>query len=388
MNPRLDKKFPSVSLIERTALRRMPRFLADYFRCGMGNGEGVRRNRSELEQVQMVPMYSNDASAPSTAMTLLDQPYSAPFGVAPVGLGGLAWPGAPQALASAAAAHEIAFVSATFSFASLERLRLLGGQYTWFQLYRPNQAKIEMDLLKRTADAGYTTLVVTVDVPAKSRRDHDIHNGFSLPPRLSLRNIMDLLATPAWTTAIASETLRNGFPNFENFVRYLPPGTNRQQGAAYQSAIILGHITSEVFANLRQAWPHRLIAKGILDPEDAKRYQNLGADALVVSNHGGRQLAAAPSAARMLPAIRNSVGPDFPLIADGGVRTGLDICRMLALGADFVLLGRAFYYALAAMGPVGADHIMHLLKDELTCTMAQLGCARIEDLPSRILTQS
>ena len=386
MRPDLDQRFPSIPDMERTALRRLPRFMGQYIEYGMGRGDGVRRNSDDLRDITLLPSYSCEVGEIVTETSFLGQNYAVPFGVAPVGLGGLAWPGAPETLAAAARLHRLPFTGATYSFAGLEELAQLAGEFGWFQLYRPSQPDIEADMLKRALDSGYKTLIVTVDVPGPVRRIQDIRNGFSLPPRFNLDTIVQLLTHPRWSLAVGLETLRNGFPHFANVARYMPKdsGSGSVHELHFTSNLTVGHISTAVFEGLRKAWPHNLIAKGVLDPKDACRYRELGADAIVVSNHGGRQLEAAPSSARMLPIIRDALGKDFPLLVDGGVRSGLDVCRMLALGADFVLLGRPFYYAMAAMGLVGAEHVMELLKQELVCTMDQLGCSEIDQLTSRL----
>jgi L-lactate dehydrogenase (cytochrome) len=303
-----------------------------------------------------MPRYLVDADKVDFATTLFGQRYDAPFGVAPVGMGGVAWPGAADILATAANRHNLPFAAATFTTSSLESLH--------------SQAQ------------GYDVLIVTVDVPSPMRRDHDIRNGFSVPPRFSLRTGFELASCPAWSLAMA----RSGFPVFENIVPYMPAGLGTGAAMAFIADSVTGHITPEIVVELRARWPGTMVLKGILDPDEAMQCRDLGVDGIIISNHGGRQLEAAPTASQMLPLIRTAVGPDYPLIADGGVRTGLDICRMLALGADFVLMGRPFYYAVAAMGAKGADHIMQLFKAELRCTMGQLGCATLPELRDRLMS--
>ncbi|MBS35375.1 MAG: alpha-hydroxy-acid oxidizing enzyme [Thiotrichales bacterium] len=383
IDPELDRRFPSVAYLERRALRRMPRFMADYVRCGMGRGGCVRRNRDDLDKVELMPRYSRSVPEVDTRIELCGLHFAAPFGVAPVGLGSLAWPRAPAALAAAARRHQLPFVGSTVALAGLEALREQGGESAWLGLYRPNVPQVEEDLLQRAQDAGYETMVVTVDVPANTRRDHDIHNSFALPPALTLRTVLDLMAHPSWSFAVGRETVRSGFPRFDSLERYLTDVTTAAR-LRQMSGLIKGYVDVDAVARLRQLWPGRLLVKGVLDVDDALRYRDAGADGIVVSNHGGRQFEAAPSAASVLPDIRTAVGDDYPLLADGGVRSGLDICRMLALGANFVLLGRPFYYAVAALGAVGADHVMSVLKAELYCTLGQLGCASVTELAERV----
>lgn len=382
----LERRFPSVADLEKVARRRLPKFLAQYLRYGMGKGDAVKRNRKDLDAIRLCPRYVTDPGLVSTETEILGCSYSMPYGVAPVGVGGLVWPRAPEALAAAAKTHRMPFVAGTFTFASLETIHSIAGDFAWFQLYTLNQTEFQEDILRRALAAGYSNLVVTVDVPARTRRDHDIRNGFSMPPRIfDLGQLWHMLRAPAWTWAFAIKALRSGFPEFENLKPYCPTHLSKREALGFQSEMISGSMTPQAFKVLRDRWPKQLVVKGILDPRDAACYRDLGADAIVVSNHGGRQLEAAPSAVSALPAIRREVGEDFPLMADGGVRTGQDICRMIAAGADFVLLGRAFYLATAAIGLDGADYVTALLKDELYCTMAQLGCCDVHELRGRLV---
>ncbi|MGI9407813.1 MAG: alpha-hydroxy acid oxidase [Hyphomicrobiaceae bacterium] len=381
VDPDLDRRFPAVLDIERAASRRMPKFVRDYVACGMGRGGGLQRNRDALDSVRLLPRYLVDADKVDTATTLLGKDYAAPFGVAPVGLGGIAWSRSTETIAAAAREHRIPFAAATFALASLETLRKNAGDYGWFQLYRPNIADIEEDILHRAETVGYDTLIVTVDVPAPMRRDHDIRNGFSLPLQFGLRTAAGIAACPAWAIGM----LRSGFPTFETLARYVPDGMSNNQALDFMTDLTANHTTPKMLEKLRARWPGKLIVKGILDADEAVLCRDIGLDAVIVSNHGGRQLEAAPSPVDVLPEIRATVGGTFPLIADGGVRTGTDIARMLAKGADFVLAGRPFYWSVAAMGQRGADHNMRILKSELECVMGQLGCRTVAEIPDRLI---
>ena len=384
MDAKLDRCFPSLAHIEKQALRRLPKFIADYIYCGMGNGAAVKRNREALDALQLLPRYSSDPGGVDSGVDFLGRHWLAPFGIAPVGLGSFAWPRAAECLAQQARLSNIPFCVSSFALASLEDLGTIAGESAWFQLYRPNRAEIESDLVERAIDAGFQTLMVTVDIPAAMRRSHDIHNGFSIPPRFDWTTLWQVLSHPAWSLALAGQCLKQGFPDFASLSPYVPEGLDPVQSMQFKSDLTLGNIDQVAMTRLRRLWPGKLIVKGVLDPEDALRYRDWGADAILVSNHGGRQLEAAPSALQQLPAMRAALGDDYPLLADGGVRSGIDICRMLASGADFVLLGRPFYYAIAAMGAPGAAHIIALLNAELSCAMAQLGCARVIDLRERL----
>jgi L-lactate dehydrogenase (cytochrome) len=218
---------------------------------------------------------------------------------------------------------------------------------------------------------------VTVDIPTATRRDRDLRNGLSVPPEFNLRTLLDIGKRPAWALAMAQQ----GLPEFLSLKPYLPPKLSLAELGIFIQKLIEGHVSPAQLQWYREQWPGKLIVKGILDADDASVCVALGADAISVSNHGGRQLDAAETAVNALPRIRSAVGTDFPLLADGGIRSGLDVARYLALGADFVLAGRAFMFALGALGVNGAAHSMAVLQSELSATLGQLGCPEIRRLP-------
>ncbi|HAA77864.1 TPA: alpha-hydroxy-acid oxidizing enzyme [Candidatus Latescibacteria bacterium] len=385
----IDKKFPSIPDIERAALPRLPNFVKDYLVHGIGFDVNVRKNRESLDEVELMPKYLSDLDQPDYTCTLFGKTYDAPFGVAPVGLGGLIWPKAEMHLSRAAAAHNIPYILSTVATITLEHARELAGEHAWFQLYTPRDLDVRNDILDRCTNAGYETLVVTVDVPYGTRRAHDIRNGLSVPPSFGPRNLWQMMTHPGW----ALRMLAAGIPKFVNLAPYYDADTLKRRRNEIQRSVHfiknrLGvHITREVMGGIRERWKGNLVVKGVLDPEEAAAYVDAGADGVVVSNHGGRQLDAAQSAVTVLPAIREAVGPDIPLIADGGIRSGLDIARMLALGADFVIMGRPFMYSLGALSHRGPDHVMNLFKAELLSTMGQLGSRSISDLPDFLITE-
>ena len=286
------------------------------------------------------------------------------------------WPRQPRS-------HNIPYTLSTVATVPLEAIPPIAGANAWFQFYPPNDAAVERSVLERCVNAGYGTILLTVDVPVVVRREHDIRNGLSVPPRFDLKMLYQMVTHPQWSLRM----LGRGVPQFETVKPYFEGGSSKNLGRSIQAStqfikkVMKGHITAERFAAIRDGWPGKLLVKGVLDVEDAKRYLALGADGLVISNHGGRQLDAAPSVVSVLPGIRKAVGPDATLVADSGVRSGLDIARMLAMGADFVLLGRPFMYAVAALDRQGGDHVMNVLKAELSSVMGQLGCPALAELP-------
>ena len=371
--------------MEAAARRRIPRFAFDYLAGGIGREDCLAENLAALKAVKLRPRYlSNEADRPDCRQTLFGQTYDAPFGIAPVGLGGLIWPKAAEHLAVAAETHNVPFALSSFATSSVEDIAEAVGRCAWFQLYPTVDEEVDRDMLRRARAAGCEVLVVTVDVPTETRRDHDLRNGLSVPPRFDLETIAEMAMRPRWALAMA----RSGVPRFRNLAPYIPEDAGLAELGRFLTELVDGHVSAEKMKRLRDVWPGKLIVKGILDPEDARLCQSIGADAVVVSNHGGRQLDAAEPVTKVLGLIREAVGPDMPLLADGGVRTGLDIARLLACGADFVLGARAFMFALAACGAPGADHVMKVLKAEFRMTLAQIGCPRVADLPGFMAAQA
>ena len=392
----IEKRYPCVADLEAAAMRRIPGFMRDYLINGIGQGVAVEKNRQALNDVELMPRYLADADQPNIYCQLMGHDYNAPFGVAPIGLSGLIWPKSESILAEAAKTHNIPYTLSTLATDSLENIRQIAGDNTWFQLYTPQDPETRKDLLRRCEEAGYDTIMVTVDVPNKTRRDHDIRNGLSVPPSFDMKTVWQMVTHPHWSLRM----LRAGVPQFVNILPYQQHGFShigvgmnnvaksiKESGKYIEERMGL-HITNLLFEEIRAMWPGKLLVKGVLDPEEAKTYLDFGADGLVISNHGGRQLDAAPSAVSLLPRIRTAVGPEATLIADGGIRSGLDIARMLALGADFVLMGRPFLFAVAALDRRGGDHVMNVLKAELQTTMGQLGYNTLKELREFLFTNT
>ena len=379
----IDKKYPSVAEMEQVAYRRLPQFMRDYLFGALGGNVSRQKNRDDLNAVELMPRYLSDGHAPEIRTTLFGRTYDAPFGVSPVGLSGLIWANAERILAAAAKTHNIPYTLSTVATAKLEDIRSLAGEHAWYQLYTPKEPEVVKHLLGRCEKVGYDTLLLTVDVPYETRREQDIRNGVSVPPAFNATTLWQMVTHPNW----ALRMLFAGVPEFQNVKPYFALGNSKNISKSITASTYFmrermgGHILPPRFAMIRDLWKGKLLVKGVMDPDEAKQYMALGADGLVVSNHGGRQLDAAPSPVKVLPKIRAAVGPNVPLIVDSGVRNGLDIARMLALGADFVMMGRPFLFAVAALDKQGGEHVMKILKAELRCAMGQIGCSSLEDLP-------
>ena len=380
MTGRLDRRLPSIVAMERVAARRVPKFGFDYLCGGIGQEACLAANRAALDAIKLAPRYVVDQPIkPDLSISLFDERWPAPFAPGPLGLSGLMWPQAIEHIAAAAVRHGLPVALSTFATSSIEEIAAIAGERLWFQLYCTKVPEIENDLIDRAKAAGCKVLIVTVDIPTATRRERDIANGLSVPPRFNLTTVAQIAARPHWALAM----LRAGVPRFRSLEPYVPADTSAVNVAQFVSDLIEGHVTAGKLERIRARWPGKLIVKGILTVEDAVRCRDIGADALVISNHGGRQLDAAPTAPDVLPAIRAAVGSDLSLIADGGVRSGLDVARLIACGADFVLMGRAFVYAVAAAGEAGVDHAVAILTEELRHTLAQTGCERLSELASR-----
>jgi isopentenyl diphosphate isomerase/L-lactate dehydrogenase-like FMN-dependent dehydrogenase len=372
---RLDR-CASIDDLREAARRALPRLAFDYLEGGAGDAAALRRNRAALDAVTLTPRVLVDVAARDTSIELFGRRYAAPVGTAPVGLMNFVTAGGDRDVAMAARALDLPHALSTAATTAIERLAPALEGRLWFQLYMPRDRAVGDDLLRRAAAAGVTVLLLTVDVPGPGRRDRDLRNGFSLPFRLDARNVLDFALHPRWSLA----QLRQGAPRLENWEPYAAGRLSAPSLAALQAEQIDPSLDWDAAARLRDRWPGALVLKGILHPEDASRAAALGVDGVVVSNHGGRQLAAAPAPIEVVAAIRAAIGERLRIGLDGGLRSGVDVARALARGADFCLLGRAPVYGAAAFGQRGAEHALRIVLDDLSRTMMMLGASRLADL--------
>jgi L-lactate dehydrogenase (cytochrome) len=378
-NPDLLLRYPTIADLAARAKKRIPFFAWEYLASGTGAEHGVSRNLDAFANITMTPQFMRGEFEPNFATTLFGRQYSAPFGIAPVGLTGLMWPGAEWILAEAANRARIPFSLSTVATETPETVGARAGDMGWFQLYPPRDPAVRKDLLQRASAAGFTTLLVTADVPAASQRERQKRAEVSVPPRRTLKTYARAAMCPTWGLA----TLQHGLPSFRMLEPYAD-GNSMQQISGFVSKNFGGTLSWEYLQAVRQEWPGEILVKGVLDVHDARRAVAEGMDGIVVSNHGARQLDSAPASISVLPEIAAAVGDQTTIVLDSGVRGGLDICRALALGADFVLLGRPFIFAVAALGEQGGDHLIELLRADLHSCMANLGCETLAELASRI----
>jgi len=351
------------------ARRRLPRLVFDYIDGAAGKERAAVRNLEALDARQLMPRVLAPAEQCSLGQTFLGQTFGLPFGIAPMGMCNLAWPGADQLLAAEAMRRAMPLGVSTASSSTLQAMAKQAGALAWFQLYVTGTLEAAWGLVDRAKAAGYEVLILTVDVPRVAPRPRDVRNGFTMPFHIGPRQFMDFALHPHWSLA----SLIHGMPGPANFDN-APGGKGFDRHASRAGA-------NWVFLDeLRRRWDGQLIVKGVLSPDDAKRIQAAGADAIYVSNHGGRQLDSAPPAITALARVRAAVGPDFPLVFDSGVRTGEDILKAMACGADLVMLGRPLLYALGADGARGLASLLDALVTELGVAMAQLGLTNVADI--------
>ncbi len=369
----LDQRYPSLNYLKRRAKQRLPHFVWEFLDSGTGKDAARNRNRRDLDDVKLMPSILHGEFTPDVSASFLGQTYDLPVGVAPVGMSGLIWPNAEIKLAKAATELNIPYCLSTVAAQTLETIGPITKGNGWFQLYPPKDEAIRLDMLKRAKDSGFSTLVLTVDVPVSSRRERQMRAGLNYPPRLSPRMIWQCAQRPVWSLGM----LRSGMPKMRNLAPYSDVNTKSLPANAHIGYLLRTSPDWEYLRWLRDNWDGPFIVKGVLDPDYVPDLQAFGVDALWISNHAGRQMDAAPSTIYQLPKIREAT--DLPLIFDSGAEGGLDILRALNLGADFVMMGRAWHYALAALGPSGVRHFATVLKSDLSANMGQLGVKYLAD---------
>ena len=374
----LDTRYPAVSDLREKARRRIPHFVFEYLDSATGREDQYRRNRDDLSDVRFWPDILKGTLGSDLSTTFLGRDYPVPFGCAPVGMSGIMWPGAEKILAKACAKAGIPYCMSTVATVLPETLAPFIGDQGWFQLYFPHKQEIREDIVRRAKEAGFHTLILTVDTPRESRRERQRRANLTIPPKINLAMLISMMLHPEWTLG----TIREGIPSLKLCESY----ANEAQATSVQHAghIIRGEPSWDDIKGLREMWDGPFLIKGVQQVEDAKRLVGMGVDGIWVSNHSGRQFDGGPSSISCLPAIREAL-PDTPIVFDSGINGGLDIMRALALGADFVMLGRAFHYAVGALADRGPAHLIHILKDDIISCMGQIGAERLSDLPERLV---
>jgi L-lactate dehydrogenase (cytochrome) len=348
---------------------------------GCNEDVNLRKNTEEIRQVELQPYYLREYTPTSLKTELFGHTYDAPFGISPIGLQGLIWPQAPEILAAAAFRHNIPFILSTVSTASIETISKITEGRAWFQLYHPADEAVRDTLLQRAATAQVPVLVLLSDVPTFGYRPRDIRNGLAMPPRMTFKNILQIMSRPEW----ALRTLFHGQPAFETMKPYMPKGMNMKQLGLFMNRTFSGRLNEDRVKKIRDKWKGKLVLKGVASSEDTEMAIRLGLDGIIISNHGGRQLDAGQSTIHSLDKIVDNHKGKIRIMMDSGIRTGPDIARTLASGAEFAFLGRTFMYGVSALGNEGGDHVIGSLKTQLQQVMDQVCCSQVDRLPEHLI---
>lgn len=366
----------TIADLREIARKKLPRSVFGFIDGGANDERTLRDNEGDLAAIRFAPRFMVDVSQRSQAVSLLGETFDSPMILGPTGLAGILWPEGDLAIARASEAMGVGFCQSTNSNSSIERIASHGRKNFWFQLYVQKDRGFSQSLIDRAWDAGSRTLVLTVDLPVPGARERDVRTGFTVPPRIGLDNIFDYASKLGWLLRLASGP-RFTFGNLET------PG-----GPKHKLTTLAQHVNASFDATVswkdldwvRGAWKGKLAVKGILRADDAQRAQQQGADAVIVSNHGGRQLDSSPSAIAALPAIVDAVGKTTEVLMDGGVRRGGDIVKAMALGASGCLIGRAGLYGLASGGQQGVERAIAILQKEIDIVLALLGVPELKDI--------
>ena len=377
----MDNRYPSVEDLRKLAKKRIPKFAFEYLDGGCNEDVNIKKNTERIRKIELKPEYLIDYKTANLKTELFGKNYDAPFGISPIGLQGLMWPKSPEILAKAAFDNNIPFILSTVTTSSIETISEITEGNAWFQLYHPAEEKVTADILKRAENAGCPVLVILADVPSFGYRPRDIRNGLSMPPKMSIKNIIEAIKRPQWLM----ETLKNGQPNFEILKPYMPKNLNLNQLAKFMDVTFSGRLDEEKIKKIRDNWKGKLVIKGIESIHDVEKACNIGLDGIIVSNHGGRQVdvgqATIDSMNSIIPKYKNKI----KIMMDSGIRGGADVARVMSCGADFCFLGRTFMYGVSALGKKGGTHTITMLKKQLTQIMEQFSCGEISDFQDKII---
>ena len=383
MSETLDNNYPAISDLRAKAKKRLPHFAFEYLDSGTGAELAMQRNRDALDKVLFSPRILCGALQFHHQKEFLGKTYQYPFGIAPIGMAGAIWGKAEYKLAAAAKKHQIPFCLSTVATVIPEDIGPISQDMGWFQLYPPKDKDILRDMIKRIKNAGFDKLIITVDVTGESRRERQRRAYLNIPPKLTLSMIISMMLHPTWSLL----QLHTGIPRLKFPESYVDENTRKAKNFQHAGHVIRGYPDWDYLRIVRDEWQGHLIVKGVNNVDDAIALTKENIDAIWVSNHSARQLDASPATITQLPKIRQAVGDDIPIIMDSGVMGGLDIMRALALGADFVMMGRAFYYAIAALDKIGIDHAIYILHEDLKANMAQIGIEHFHQLSDRLVIE-
>ena len=358
--------------------KRLPKLVFDFIDGASGDEKLAEINSIALDQIRLEPKVLRNVEKRSLKKKVLNYEFDFPFGFAPMGMTNLSWPKADSMLAAESVRNNIPTCVSMASTTTLEKMYELSEGHSWMQLYIFQDENFVMELLDRANNTGYEVAILTVDVPVLSRRTRDDKNGFAYPFKIGPKQFFDFATHPTWSLS----TLLSGIPKPMNYV------TSKSGDGIFKRKESRGTTDWDTLKRVRDKWKGKLVIKGVMSPVDAIKIKEAGADAIQVSNHGGRQLDSATAAINMLPLIRKSVGSDFPLIFDSGIRSGSDIVRALAFGADYTMIGRPVMYAMGADGKKGLRRIVEIIKEEVSTTLGLVGLNDINDVTSKIVIEN
>jgi len=371
--------------LRKLAKRRLPKIAYDFIEGGLDDEDGLARNEDAFKRYPLVPRYGVDVTTRDQSTSLFGRTYSGPVGIAPTGGAALFRRGGDMMLAEAARDANVPFIMSGAATGLIEDLGKLAPDHGWYQLYIARDRKISEDMVRRAAQAGLSTLVITVDVPVSSNRERNRRNGFVRPLKLTLKTKLEACLHPTWM----AEYVRLGQPMLSNWQAYAPSGATAPEVVEFVRTQMPTPVLWQDIEAFRRLWPGKLVLKGIMHPDDATRAAAMGVDGIMVSNHGARQLDRAPAPIEVLPAIHAAVGDKMTVMYDGGVRRGSDVIIALCLGAKFVFVGRPTLYGVVAGGCAGAARAFDIFRNEIDLTMAQMGAPDIKSLgPQFIMWKS
>ena len=361
----------------RLSKKRLPKLVFDFIDGASGDDKLAEINSKALDQIRLEPKVFRNVENRKLSKKIFDFHFDYPFGFAPMGMTNLSWPEADKMIAKESAYNNIPTCVSMASSTTLEDMFTFSEGHSWMQIYIFQSEEFIMELLKRAESIGYKVLILTVDVPILSRRARDDRNGFGYPFKIGPKQFLDFALHPQWSLT----TLFKGAPQPMNYV------TSKSGDQIFRRKESRGATDWNTLKRVREAWKGKLIIKGVMNSEDALKIKEAGADAIQVSNHGGRQLDSATASINALPLIRKALGDNFPILFDSGIRSGSDILRALALGANFVMFGRPLMYAIGADGARGLRRIINLIKEELSTNLGLVGLTDINEVDKKIIAE-
>ena len=371
-----SQKIFSIKDARELSRKRLPKLVFDFIDGASGDEKLAEINSIALDQIRLEPKVLRNVEKRKLKKIFFNTEYDYPFGFAPMGMCNLTWPGADKMLAEESLSNNIPMCVSMASSTSLEQMYEYSKGHVWLQLYNFQDEEFVMELLERAEKTGYKVAILTVDVPIQFRRAKDNRNGFTVPFNLGVKQFIDFATHPNWSIS----TLLGGIPKPMNY-------ETSKRGNKFVRSESRGATDWDTLKRIREKWKGKLIIKGVMSAEDALKIKSEGADAIQVSNHGGRQLDSATSSIEALPIIRNALGKDYPIIFDSGIRGGSDIVRALALGADFTMVGRPLMYGIGADGAKGLKRVVDIIKDELSTALGLVGLTDIKDISSDIIAE-